>query len=261
MMRRLEHLLQSAYFFATPTIGHWLASRMMKTLFVLSLCGLANGIYTDPTKCPAKFFARFDIDIDGPKHDSQALFPLPQSGKASTKRQTFIIEVIREWAPLGACHFYNLIKNEKFYDDSRFFRVIPGFMVQFGISGDPAKNSQWAQKSIKDDPVKKSNKMGAVTFADAGPDTRSTQIFINYANNNFLDSQGFAPFGKVVLGMNYVKQIHHQPDRGGPTQATIQVQGNKYLDANFPKLSSLHSAFICGAFDEADPHTSCLASE
>ncbi len=160
----------------------------------------------------------------------------------------FVIEVHRDWAPLGADRFYNLVKNG-FYDNSRFFRVISGFMVQFGINGDPKVSAVWRGANIKDDPVRESNQRGTISFATAGPNTRTTQVFINFADNRSLDRVGFAPFGRVVSGMNVVDALYSgygegAPRGGGPDQQRIQSQGNAYLTHDFAKLDYIKKAAI-----------------
>ncbi len=162
--------------------------------------------------------------------------------KFDTTKGAFVVEVTRAWAPLGADRFYNLVKNG-FFDNCRFFRVVPKFMVQFGINGDPKIGGAWLQANIKDDPVKKSNGRGYITFATAGPNTRTTQVFINFADNSFLDRQGFAPFGKIVEGMNIVDSIHSGYGES-PDQGLIHQQGNTYLEKMFPKLDYIKSAVI-----------------
>jgi peptidyl-prolyl cis-trans isomerase A (cyclophilin A) len=159
--------------------------------------------------------------------------------------------VHREWAPFGADRFYNLVKNG-FYDDVRFFRVIAGFMGQFGIHGNPGVQAAWRSAQIKDDPVKQSNMKGFVTFATAGPGTRTTQLFINLNNNTALDKQGFAPFGQVVSGMDVVEKINSEYGEGaprgkGPDQQRIQTEGNAYLNKDFPRLDYIKSATIVPA--------------
>ena len=168
--------------------------------------------------------------------------PATYKVKFDTSKGSFVVEVHRDWAPNGADRFYNLVKNG-FFDDSRFFRNIAGFMVQFGLNGDPAIQTNWQNANITDDPVKQSNKKGYVTFATRGKDTRTTQVFINFKDNNFLDSQGFAPFGEVTTGMDVVEKITSQYGEK-PNQGSIQSQGNTYLKAQFPKLDYVKKATI-----------------
>src|SRR6266480_4626369 len=117
-----------------------------------------------------------------------------------TSKGDVVIQVRRDWAPLGADRFYTLVRSG-FYDGARFFRVLPGFVVQFGIAGDPAINAKWHNANLVDDPVTQSNRRGTITYGTAGPNTRTTQVFINLADNARLDSKGFAPFGEVTEGM------------------------------------------------------------
>lgn len=159
-----------------------------------------------------------------------------------TTAGAFAIEVDPDWAPLGAARFRELVE-AGFYDDCRFFRVVPGFMVQFGINGDPAVSATWRTSTIADDPVMQSNTPGMVTFATAGPDTRTTQLFINYGNNSGLDSMGFAPFGRIVEGMESVDAINAEYGEM-PNQGQIQSTGNAYLDASFPNLDYIRTATI-----------------
>jgi len=165
--------------------------------------------------------------------------------KFETTRGDFVVAVHRAWAPLGADRFYNLVKSG-FFTSEAFFRVVPGFVVQFGLSPDPAVNRAWRSADIKDDPVKESNKRGTITFATAGPNTRTTQLFINFADNSGLDRQGFAPFGLVTSGMDVVDKIYsgygQQPDQGA-----ITAQGSAYLQQNFPKLDTIKSATVVPA--------------
>lgn len=172
--------------------------------------------------------------------------------KFETTKGSFVITVTREWAPLGADRFYNLVKNG-YYNDCRFFRVISGFMVQFGINGDPKVNSAWRVARITDDPVKKSNTTGYVSFATSGTNSRTTQVFINYADRNSqLDKSGFAPFGKVTEGMSVVESLYADygdgpPGGSGPDQNLAQTQGNAYLIKSFPKMDYIKSAVIVPA--------------
>jgi peptidyl-prolyl cis-trans isomerase A (cyclophilin A) len=165
-----------------------------------------------------------------------------------TSAGVFVVEVSRASAPLGADRFYNLVKNG-FYDDARFFRAIPGFMVQFGIHGDPAVSAVWRNARINDDPVKGTNAPMTITFATAGPNTRTTQVFINFGNNAALDKQGFAPFGKVVQGQDVVNKIftgygEGAPRGKGPEQGRIPMEGNAYLTKEFPKMDYIKKATI-----------------
>ena len=166
----------------------------------------------------------------------------------NTTKGEIILDVTRAWAPNGADRFYNLVKNG-FFTDIAFFRVISGFMAQFGIHGDPQVSAMWREANITDDPVKQSNSRGMVSFATAGPDTRTTQLFINFGNNSFLDGQGFSPFAKVTKGMDVVDSIYNgygegAPSGMGPNQGSIQMQGNAYLKKYFSKLDYIQSAEI-----------------
>jgi peptidyl-prolyl cis-trans isomerase A (cyclophilin A) len=175
----------------------------------------------------------------------------PDSFKArfTTTKGVFVVQVQRAWAPNAADRFYDLVKLG-FFDDTRFFRAVDGFMVQFGLSGDPAVSRKWQQANITDDPVTQSNKRGFITFAQTNaPNTRSTQVFINLADNARLDPMRFAPFGQVVQGMDIVDSLYKgygegAPMGAGPDQSRIQAMGNAYLDAAFPKLDAIKHAEI-----------------
>jgi len=159
-----------------------------------------------------------------------------------TSKGPVVIEVHRDWAPLGADHFYALVKSG-FYDGARFFRVVPGFVVQFGLAADPAVTAKWKSMNLADDPVKQSNTTGMVTYATAGPNTRTTQVFINLADNQRLDSQGFAPFGRVISGMDIVQSFYAGYGEK-PEQQLIEAQGNAYLQMQFPQLDYIKKATI-----------------
>lgn len=168
--------------------------------------------------------------------------------KLTTTKGDVVVEVNRAGAPLGADRFYNLVKNG-FYDDAAIFRVLPGYIAQFGIPGRPEIARVWSKAKIADDPVKESNLRGTLTFATAGADSRTTQIFINLADNPRLDGMGFAPFGKVVEGMEVVDSFYSGygdgPPRGrGPDQSRITNEGKAYLDKEFPQLDSIKTAVI-----------------
>jgi peptidyl-prolyl cis-trans isomerase A (cyclophilin A) len=156
-----------------------------------------------------------------------------------TSKGPFVVEVHPTWAPLGAARFGELV-DAKFFDGARFFRVVPNFVVQFGLAAEPALTKKW-DKSFKDDPVKQTNGMGTLAFATMGPETRTSQIFINLRSNQSLDSQGFAPFAKVVEGMGVVEAFHSGYGEL-PNQQLITKQGNAYLNAKFPKLDYIKTA-------------------
>ena len=173
--------------------------------------------------------------------------PASYDVKFVTTRGDFTIHVTREWAPIGADRFYNLVKNH-FFDGAAFFRVVPGFVVQFGLSENPQISQAWQSARIKDDPVTQSNKPGYITFATAGPNTRTTQLFINLGDNAGLDRQGFAPFGQVTEGMTVVQQLYSGYGES-PNQGMITAQGKAYLEKSFPKLDTIKTATV--AADEA----------
>jgi peptidyl-prolyl cis-trans isomerase A (cyclophilin A) len=188
--------------------------------------------FTDPSKLTAQAPETFKAQFD-------------------TTKGKFIIEVKRSQAPFGADRFYNLVRSG-YFKDIAFFRVIPGFVCQFGIHGDPAVSAKWREANIIDDPVKASNTRGAVTFAMGGPNTRTTQMFINFGDNSRLDGMGFPPFGKVVEGMDVVDKINGEygegsPDGMGPNQGRVQFEGNAYLKKEFPNLDYIKSATILPA--------------
>jgi peptidyl-prolyl cis-trans isomerase A (cyclophilin A) len=175
-----------------------------------------------------------------------------------TTKGDFVVEVHRDLAPRGADRFYNLVK-AGFFDGVAFYRVHPGFMVQFGVSPKPAINKAWDNANIPDDPVKGSNKRGTVTFATAGPNTRTTQLFINFADNAPLDPQGFAPFGNVVEGMDVVDMLYSGygeiPPMGGhgPDPDKLGAEGDAYLVKNFPMIDKIKMAKILPAEPAAAP--------
>jgi len=169
--------------------------------------------------------------------------------KFETSKGDFVVQVNKEWAPLGTDRFFELVQSG-FFTNARFFRAVQGFMVQFGINGDPKQSALWQVATIPDDPVKQSNLKGRITFAKRqGPSTRTTQMFINLADNVRLDQTGFAPFGEVVSGMEVVESLYTgygdgHPRGNGPVQDLIQTQGNAYLEKDFPRLDYIKKASI-----------------
>jgi peptidyl-prolyl cis-trans isomerase A (cyclophilin A) len=179
--------------------------------------------------------------------------------KFETSKGDFTVSVTRAWAPLGADRFYNLAEHH-FFDNEGFFRVLKGFVAQFGISAYPALNAVWQKATFKDDPVTQSNKKYFVTFATAGPSTRTTQLFINLADNPRLDGMGFAPYGQVTEGMNVVDTLYADygegpPTGSGPDQDKIQEQGKAYLDKNFPNLDYIKTTTLTPAPSPATHRT------
>jgi len=166
--------------------------------------------------------------------------------KFETTKGEVVIEVTPEWAPLGAARFGELVGGG-FYDGAKFFRVLPGFVVQFGLPADPKTTPKVG--NLSDDPVTQTNAKGTITFATAGPNTRTSQVFINLTDNRRLDSMGFAPFGKVITGMDVVEKLYAgygegAPHGAGPDQGRIRVHGNAYLEASFPKLDGILKATV-----------------
>ena len=174
----------------------------------------------------------------------------PASYKAQfvTTKGAFVIQVTRDWAPLGADRFYNLVK-VGYFNGTRFFRVIDGFMAQFGIHGDPGISAKWRGASIADEPVVQGNKRGRITFAKSGPNSRTTQVFINFGDNSNLDAMGFPSFGEIASGMNVVDSLYKgygegAPNGKGPMQGRLQTEGNAYLAKEFPELDWIKEASI-----------------
>ncbi|KAG5176059.1 cyclophilin-like domain-containing protein [Tribonema minus] len=165
---------------------------------------------------------------------------------APGKQGTFVMQVHPDWAPKGAARFLELVDSD-FFTDVRFFRVLKGFVAQFGISGDPQVSAKWRASAIRDDPVTQSNKRGTVVFATAGANTRTSQLFINFGDNAFLDKMGFSPIGEIVEGMDTVDSLYADYGEGaprgkGPDQNAIQSRGNAYLKDKFPNLSYITNA-------------------
>jgi peptidyl-prolyl cis-trans isomerase A (cyclophilin A) len=175
--------------------------------------------------------------------------PARYSVKLTTTKGEVVIDVTRAWAPRGADRFHELVQ-KGYSHDCAFFRVLDGFMAQTGVNGDPAVSSQWQTKRIQDDPVEQSNRRGYVSFAMAGPNSRTTQFFINYSDNRRLDSMGFAPFGQVrdmtAVDALYSGYGEGAPRGRGPSQGRLQSEGNTYLRAEFPQLDYIRTAELIG---------------
>ncbi|MGH7652093.1 MAG: peptidylprolyl isomerase [Gemmatimonadaceae bacterium] len=223
-------------------MSHCIHPSALLALIALPLLAVACRDKTPPV--PPRATA---LPAAGPS-PSDAASPDSFRVKFQTTKGDFTIQVTRAWAPKGADRFYRLV-TQGYFKDIRFFRVLPGFMAQFGMSGDPAINARMDSLRIPDDPVAQSNKRGMVTFATSGPNTRSNQFFINYGDNASLDAQGFSPFGKVVDGMKAVDALYGgygegAPNGSGPSQDSIAQEGNEYLQRAFPKLDYIKSATI-----------------
>ncbi|HET6881865.1 MAG TPA: peptidylprolyl isomerase [Pirellulales bacterium] len=216
----------------------YLAAPLLAALLLVAMC------FGQEQKQPA---GRNPALLDPSQANEQA--PDKFEAKFKTTKGEFVIEVRRDWAPHGADRFYNLVKIG-YFDGAAFFRNIEDFMVQFGINGDPAVNRKWNRSNFADDPVKESNQRGYVTFAQGSArNSRSTQIFINFGDNGRLDGQRFAPFGRIVEGMDVVDSLYNgygegAPNGRGPDQGRIQDEGNAYLKKQFPKLDYIETAEI-----------------
>src|ERR1700739_657883 len=237
--------------------GHFVQSGIMKAIAtVIVLCAglLVHAQTPAPKSAPSKSSAAHSAAV-GP-HPSllrpaslKLKAPAVFKAKFTTSAGDFVVEVHRDWAPLGADRFYNLVRYG-YFTNAAFFRVIPGFVAQFGLSANPAINKVWDDAKIQDDPVLQSNKRGSLVFATAGPNTRTRQFFLNYADNARLDGMGFAPFGTVVAGMAAVDKIYANYGES-PRQDLITEQGDAYLKANFPDIDKIKLAQIVPAVPPA----------
>ncbi len=205
---------------------------------------------TPPAAAAVPVAAPADLPAGSFAEPSKLTAQAPETFKAQfeTTKGKFTIEVTRSLAPNGADRFYNLVRSG-YFKDLAFFRVVPGFMCQFGIHGDPSVAAKWREANIADDAVKGSNTRGTITFATAGPNTRTTQLFINFGNNVNLDSQGFSPFGNVIEGMDVVDKLNSEYGDGapygrGPDQGRVQSEGNVFLKKDFPNLDYINSAIL-----------------
>lgn len=197
----------------------------MWTIFFLAGCANPDGMGESDTAPPETELPEgvFLVDLD-------------------TTTGPVVLEIHEAWAPLGVARFRELVESG-FYDGARYFRVVPGFVVQFGIAADPAVHAMWSDRPIADDPVVASNERRTVTFATAGPNTRTTQLFVNLGPNASLDAQGFAPIGQVREGMPNVRSINDEYGEA-PNPFRIEDEGNAYLDAEFPRLDGIVTARV-----------------
>lgn len=225
-------------------------ARASTLLFALSLCACRGSGEVDGAPVATKDVAQPAAGTPSMRDPASLTQRAPDAFKArfTTTKGEFVLQVRREWSPLGADRFYNLVKSG-FYDGVKFFRVVDGFMAQFGVHGSPDVSSKWARARIADDPPKQSNKRGFVSFAMAGPGSRTTQIFINLVDNARLDGMGFAPFAEVTSGMDVVDKLHKgygegAPAGSGPSQGRIQTEGNAYLERDFPLLDAVKTARV-----------------
>ncbi|HET7572432.1 MAG TPA: peptidylprolyl isomerase [Gaiellaceae bacterium] len=218
----------------------WVPVAALVVVLVLAGCG-GSGAKTTPGTTTAAAGA----DLLHPATlDAKA--PATYEARFTTTKGAFVVTVHRAWAPLGADRFYNLVRSG-FYDGQRLFRVVPGFVVQWGISGDPKVAKAWQDATIPDDPVQHSNAPGTITFATAGPDTRTTQVFVNFGSNGFLDQQGFAPFGVVTSGGAAISALYSgYGEKPTNAQPQIAAGGEAYLKKTFPKLDRILTARIVG---------------
>jgi peptidyl-prolyl cis-trans isomerase A (cyclophilin A) len=236
------------------------SSKIAVLLCACSIISIAAAAQT-PTPAPAKTpAAEENAPAAKPASFDPALLqpetlrlkaPAEYDVKFVTTAGEFTVKVTRAWAPNGADRFYNLVRHH-FYDGAAFFRVLPGFMAQFGLSAYPEVSKVWETATIKDDPIVQSNHRGFVSFATAGPNTRTTQVFINYGNNEALDRSGFSAFAVVSEGMEVVDKLYYgygegAPGGRGPNQGLIGSRGRAYLEKGFPKLDSIRSATLVPA--------------
>lgn len=227
---------------------------MKQFLTMMFVCGalLAQTKSTAAKKSPAPVRSLLNPST------LRATAPAVYKVKFTTTQGEFILQVTRAWAPIGADRFYNLVRG-KFYDGCAFFRVIPGFMAQFGISPNPQVSAAWSAQDLRDEPVKQSNKRGFISYAKAGPNTRTTQVFINYGDNSRLDADDFAAFGEVIEGMEVVDKFYSGYG-GNPDQTAITQLGKSWIEKNMPKVDSIKTAIIVPAVPPAAKSTAAKST-
>jgi peptidyl-prolyl cis-trans isomerase A (cyclophilin A) len=202
-------------------------------------------------------FSTFPSCASGPSGEKAVLLDTTHSAEIApdvfrvrfeTSRGPFVVEAHHAWSPWGVDRFYYLVRHQ-FYDSTRFFRVLPGYIAQFGINGDPQIAASWKERLFPDDTVPhQSNSRGRISFASAGPQTRNTQLFVNLRNNPSLN-QSYAPIGEIVEGMNVVDSLWSgygdgPPGGRGPDQSRIFAEGNQYIVREFPKLDYVKTARV-----------------
>jgi peptidyl-prolyl cis-trans isomerase A (cyclophilin A) len=232
----------------------------MRALFLLPILSAALAAQTPAPKAPANAPAKAPTPAVSPRlmHPELAKAKAPDlyRVKFTTTKGDFVVEVHRDSAPLGADRFYNLVRIG-FFTNVSFYRIIPNAIVQFGAPPSPAVAKAWSTATIHDDPVKQSNKTGSITFAMGGPNTRTSQVFINLTDNTPYDGMGFAPFGTISDGIDVVKNLYSgygdmaEMGGGGPSQKLTMEQGKAYLDKSFPLLDHIVSATVI--FPEPEP--------
>jgi peptidyl-prolyl cis-trans isomerase A (cyclophilin A) len=222
---------------------------LSRAIFTLAISALGASCQPDSGGAGSRGASGAEGSLTKPDKSAIAS-PAPDSFKVAfeTSKGNFTVVAHRDWAPLGVDRFYHLVRLG-FYDETRFFRVLSGFMAQFGVNGDPRVNAAWEPLRLEDDPVKQKNLRGMVTFAMGGPNTRTTQLFINYGDNTNLDAMGFAPVAQVTDGMAVVDSLYANygegaPDGGGPDQGRIAAEGNAYLQKSFPLLDFIRRARV-----------------
>jgi peptidyl-prolyl cis-trans isomerase A (cyclophilin A) len=223
---------------------HSIEQQRRRSAFCMALIMLALGVSI------LKFFLSggrpspptlTSFDDDGAANYARVKFTVNNLNGKEGHTGSFTIEIREDWAPIGAERFKTLVETT-FYDKCRIFRVLPKFVSQWGIAENPLVQAEWNSQPLQDDPVLMSNKKGTLSFATAGANTRTTQVFINTVENKRLDKMGFAPFGNVIEGMNIVDMFYSgygegAPEGNGPSQSKMEDRGAAYVDKNFPKLS------------------------
>lgn len=213
--------------------------RLAAALLLLAACDPPAPAAPPPAPAPPSSAS----PLLDPAHPAmKAAAPAEYKVRVTTDVGEFLVSVTREWAPAAADRFYNLVRHG-FYDSARFFRVVPDFVAQFGLNGDPRVSEAWRNANIPDEPRTRPNERGTLAFANAGPNTRGTQVFINFKHNANLDGMGFVPFGRIIVGMDVIDAINREYGES-PNQGRIQAEGNAYLTREFPRLSFILKAAV-----------------